>query len=380
MVVFAHMDFMRRALGDSPYFANTGGPGVDLFFVISGYVVGRSLCQHLALRGDLPFLKQLEANAGELRAFFTRRVFRLLPLVCLLIFVNIAYALRYMPSVPGAMREQLMALLAQLTLQADFDQIVLINTHAENRYGVGHLWTLAVEERFYLFAPFLILASGSIRNLMRGAGVLIVAVTLGKVASSWLDMYFNGFLRFDAFTLGILIYLLQAHSKFFSQILPQRDSRSSRISFNVFALLVLLLVARLPVSIVTATGASEMLNTTSYYYSCVYALSGVLIMLAAQNRGYVLAIPGLRLLLGWLGNRSYNIYLFQFIFRDATNLTLIHLGQDPGKHSGMHSICFLAVMCAGSELIYRFYEMPFRKYGRRLSSRMLEGAASPASA
>src|SRR5579871_4507281 len=116
-----------------------GGLGVTIFFFLSGYLITTLM------------LKERE-NTGEINIlhFYARRVFRLMP--PLLISLAIAYGLTYAGLLSGGITRT--GLAAQLLYFANYYGLYfdMGNTIPD---GTGILWSLAVEEHFYIFYPLL---------------------------------------------------------------------------------------------------------------------------------------------------------------------------------------------------------------------------------
>jgi peptidoglycan/LPS O-acetylase OafA/YrhL len=117
-----------------------GGLGVTIFFFLSGYLITTLLLAEHARTGKIDIPK-----------FYARRVFRLMP--PLLISLTIAYSLTYAGLLPGGITPK--GLTAQLLYFANYYGIFFDpgNTVPD---GTGILWSLAVEEHFYIFYPFLL--------------------------------------------------------------------------------------------------------------------------------------------------------------------------------------------------------------------------------
>src|ERR1700733_3368995 len=103
--------------------------GVELFFVISGFVITHSLAN-----------EERDNDTVSLRAFYVRRVLRILPPVAAyLLFVFVLQA-------AGAIDLDRVEWVAALTFTRNF---------CAGHWITGHLWSLAVEEQFYLLWPFM---------------------------------------------------------------------------------------------------------------------------------------------------------------------------------------------------------------------------------
>jgi len=144
-----------------------GWTGVDLFFVLSGYLVGGQLLRMQALGGAVA--------GGE---FYIKRFFRIIPVYLLVVAI---YFL-----IPGFREHEGIAPLWKfLTFTQNFG----LDLAAERAFS--HAWSLCVEEHFYLVLPWLIgplAASGSARTaIWVGASVLIGGLILR--ACSWLELF-----------------------------------------------------------------------------------------------------------------------------------------------------------------------------------------------
>jgi len=127
--------------------ANSGWIGVDLFFVLSGFLITRILIN-------------AREGAGYFRSFYARRFLRIFPLYYGALFFLIVI----LPSLPGFRGNQDLALLRHH--QAEywsyaFNVTFSLHPFAERGdYMSFHFWSLAVEEQFYLVWPLVVLVLG----------------------------------------------------------------------------------------------------------------------------------------------------------------------------------------------------------------------------
>jgi len=139
-----------------------GSWGVVLFFVLSGYLITRLLCAETDCEGHI-----------DIRRFYLRRAFRLLPALIVVCLVLLAAGTAWSQVVPA------------LGYYANYARIAGVDVGP-----LTHTWSLAVEEHFYLLWPLLI---GVIppRHRLRVIGLLAVAavawrgVAIGVMSPSW---------------------------------------------------------------------------------------------------------------------------------------------------------------------------------------------------
>src|SRR5919199_244159 len=136
--------------------------GVEVFFVISGYLITALLLAEWRKRGRV-----------DLKAFWLRRARRLLPALYLLIAVALAYAVVFLPGEVAGLRKDAVAAFGYVTnWYLVLDQKSYFETVGRPSM-LQHLWSLAVEEQFYVVWPLLFavgMGSWRHRPTVSGAG------------------------------------------------------------------------------------------------------------------------------------------------------------------------------------------------------------------
>ena len=159
--------------------------GVEIFFVISGYLITSLLLAEWRQRGRI-----------DLAAFWLRRARRLLPALYLLLVVTLAFAVVFLPGEVAGLRDDAIAAFGYVTNW----YLILANKPYFEIVGrpppLQHLWSLAVEEQFYLLWPLLfIIGMARLRWLRRHVPLtpemmrlrrrrVLLAVIAGAVASA----------------------------------------------------------------------------------------------------------------------------------------------------------------------------------------------------
>ena len=134
LLVFFHHS--GRIIG-SFFFIKTGWAGVELFFLLSGFLLTKLL-----------LYEYKQANSIQLYKYFIRRILRIWPLyflyLLLIIFVSL-FLTKYPLSVPR--------LIGTIFF---YDNILTAGQGFNNNFATGHLWSISLEEQYYLLLPFLI--------------------------------------------------------------------------------------------------------------------------------------------------------------------------------------------------------------------------------
>lgn len=190
-----------------------GFVGVDVFFVISGFLITAHLVQELDKTGRI-----------RLGTFWSRRAIRLLPAS---LTVLAATAIATVVLVPRSLWEQFLGEIVTSTLYVQNWRLVADSVDylaAENTPSpVQHFWTLSAEEQFYVMLPLLLVLVVTLSGARaRRRAVLVSAITaltaLSFAYSLWLtewsasSAYFSTFTRAWEFGLGAIIALVPALS------------------------------------------------------------------------------------------------------------------------------------------------------------------------
>jgi peptidoglycan/LPS O-acetylase OafA/YrhL len=259
-----------------------GWIGVDLFFVLSGFLVS-----------GLLFKTHLRAGRLDVKRFFIRRAFRIYPPFLFLIVVTLA--IRFLDGVPSP-------------FSAVISEFLFVQNYFEGLWL--HTWSLAVEEHFYLILPLVLLVLSRGRRLADDPFsslplifLTLAAGTLGmRVASSYAQPFsfrtalFPSHLRLDSLFFGVLLSYFYHYNRFDLRRL------SNRFSPVLAAAGVLLLAA----PFIYEMEATRWLTT--YGLTLLYLGSGCLLLsilkIDARRHGFVLRTVGL------IGSHSYSIYLW----------------------------------------------------------------------
>ncbi len=199
LVIFDHLGLIQRLPGDP-----LGGfVGVDMFFVISGFLITQQLVSEVGRTGRISFAD-----------FYRRRARRILPMALLVIAVTILAATSaFWPW--RAMAAAADGLWSALFVSNIVFALRGVDYFAADQVSVfQHYWSLSVEEQFYLVWPVVILLVGSTAVSQWRRRLLYVILVLGSVSLVWAcistltspaSAYFSTFARAYQFSLGAML-------------------------------------------------------------------------------------------------------------------------------------------------------------------------------
>jgi peptidoglycan/LPS O-acetylase OafA/YrhL len=151
-----------------------GYVGVDVFFVISGFLITSLLLREVAATGTI-----------SIAGFYARRFLRLLPAATLVTAVTVAAAIAWLPPLrsPQIVLDGLFGTLYGLNYRMAAAGTEYLNADAAPS-PLQHFWSLAVEEQFYLIWPLVLLGAYALGRRRRAPAVTIAAVVAVSFAVS----------------------------------------------------------------------------------------------------------------------------------------------------------------------------------------------------
>jgi peptidoglycan/LPS O-acetylase OafA/YrhL len=279
--------------------AKGGLLGVGVFFVLSGYLITDLLVAEFRRRQRI-----------ALPQFWLRRARRLLPALFVMLFVVTGWVTLFDRAQLSAVRSDLVPGVFYYSNWWFIFQHVSYFAAFGPPSPLGHLWSLAIEEQFYLVWPFLVLAGLKwIRNRRVLIGVALVAAAASAAAMSLLYTPGTDPTRiYDGTDTRAFALLIGAALAF---ALP-RDHTFAPISVGARRLLDV-------VGIVALAGIFVMFWQTSEYDPFLYQGGLVILSVLTALVTAVVVHPGARLgswlgrePLRWIGERSYGIYLWHY--------------------------------------------------------------------
>ncbi|MFJ6132398.1 acyltransferase family protein [Janibacter terrae] len=341
--------------------------GVDIFFVISGFLITTLLVRERRSTGGV-----------DLRGFWTRRARRLLPALLVVVPAAILIARTVEADLLVGIRRQA---LGALTFSTNWLEIASGSNYfaATSPQLFMNFWSLAVEEQFYLFWPLVMLGlmwvhrrfavtEGAVATLVLGIGLvsaLLMAVTFDPAAPT--VAYYGTHTHLFGLMLGAALAIvwtgpLRAYTT--TSLWRARRGWLVGASFATIALLL-------------AVAGEDHAWTFRLGIPLVSVASAILLLAAVERPGRlrtVLELPPLT----WIGQRSYGIYLWHWP-------VILIVAQDIPTNAGTSEFVWtrvwaVVVTLAIADLSFRFVETPVRRLGFRGTARRIGRAFSLRSA
>ena len=333
--------FIVGGLGPNfEWLSRFGWAGVDIFFVLSGFLIGTQVLRPLQRRERLSF-----------GAFYARRAWRILPAFAVVLTLYVCF-----PSLREAAGLQAWWQFATFTMNGLIDY--------NRNQAFSHAWSLCVEEHFYLTFPLLAwwLARRPSAPKFLGVCAGVVLLGIGLRSGVWLhdsaidprrnwfieDIYYPSWMRLDGLLMGVMLATLQVYRPHLWARLQARSNTCLLGGVTVSCLAFWLFRDR--------TG----LLANAIGWPLLSFGFGLLVFAAADCRSLVgrWRIPGV----GWIAAISYSLYLSHKI--------AFHLVQEaivPSIHGsgGLQFATYaLATLLLGAVLHY-LVERPFLRWRDR---------------
>jgi peptidoglycan/LPS O-acetylase OafA/YrhL len=330
------------------YFA-PGWIGVQLFFVLSGYLITRILLENSDQR--------FSARIGR---FYWRRALRILPvLIVILLFSTLLYTTTGHPVEYGRDWHWIAAFMANFARLREGD---LGPFHV-------HMWSLAVEEQFYLLWPFAVLLVSS-RNLK----ILVIATlllspilrfglfeafTLAGFSADYAGkaVYVLPFTQFDAFAAGAALAV-------WPTLFAKHLDRLLMVTLSVAALAGLSVLAWnhfFEGGAFLASFGYSMYLLPSYGYVWGYSVLNLLFVLiiCGTVRSHSWSLPFSSAPLVEVGKISYGVYVYHLPLLVMSSW-IIPVEWTDGSNLGrfIYFVCWLAATIAVAFVSFRYIEQP----------------------
>ncbi|MFE3573864.1 acyltransferase family protein [Lysinibacillus sp. NPDC059133] len=328
--------------------ASGGFLGVDIFFVLSGYLITSTV---LPLKGN-----QLTVGLGE---FWIGRFRRLLPAAYVMNITSFAWATLFHKELLNTLRgDAISSIFYSSNWWFIFHKLSYFDSFGSPS-PIKNLWSLAIEEQFYLIWPILLMLG---LYLVKKPAKLAIYIIIGALCSAVLmgmlyepgadpsRVYYGTDTRSFELLIGCWLALVWPMKRLSSQKLStDHVNKLNAISLVAFSIFIL--------SIVFVDEYQTFLYRGGMFLFCLNA--AILIACVCHPisiLGKILSLKPLR----WIGSRSYGIYLWHYPIM-VLGTPVHEIGNPAYWRVALQLVLILVI----AELSYRFIEMPIRKEGFR---------------
>lgn len=320
--------------------------GVDTFFVISGYLITSLLLFEYENYGRI-----------DLMTFWLKRFKRLIPAMLFVVLFSVIYVVFFEPEILKAIKGDAVAALIYVSnwwyIFQDIDYFDQFKP-----MPLKHLWSLAVEEQFYIFYPLVLLAF--LKIFKRKKWVVVAFFVVSLLSAFWMlhlsapdannaRTYFGTDTRLQTLLLGVIFAFIWPAFK-----LKAEPAKTSRLTVDILGSVALLGLLTL---FLIVNEQQFWLYSGGFYVISLLTL--LIIASVVQPKGKLAEVMGNSLFV-YIGKRSYSLYLWHFVI-----ITFLHKHFVAGQYPFYVYLLDVALTFLMAEVSYRFVETPFRRHGLR---------------
>lgn len=335
--------------------------GVDIFFVLSGFLITSLLLREKVVDGGV-----------SLKNFWLRRARRILPAAFSVMAVSCAAALLVSADLRVGLWQQVLGI---LTFTTNWVQILTETSYFESQIPqlFLHYWSLAIEEQFYVLWPLALIgllwllraAKSTSRRALLAA--IILAAALGSAALMWAGftegtdsspIYFGTHTHAFGLLIGAALAVATSSqntsklaSRWSGSVFPWRSDTAWTIVSSLAGIVIL-------AAFFVMNDKDALAYKGGIFVICL--ATALLIAAAALGKGALIA-PLSHPAMVWVGRRSYSMYLWHWpVFIIAGQL----FDDSPEQaQSGFVAVLTIALVTLLSHLSYQWIELPFQRYG-----------------
>ncbi len=339
-----------------PEWTNTiskfGWSGVDLFFVLSGYLIASQLFQKITQYKEI-----------SLKEFFIKRFFRIIPAYLVVVAVYFCFPL-------VRERESLAPLWKYLT----FTQNIGLDVSRNGTFS--HAWSLCIEEQFYLLLPLILVALVYFKAIKKGFWLLIALFVFGFIIRafcylnfaadiSWLNwsewIYYPTWSRLDGLLVGVSIAALLEFKPTFSKRILKHGNKILLVAVLIFAITYLIF------------SDQESLSASVFGFTLTDIGYGIVVIAALSPKCFLYKYKSA--VTSKIAALSYGIYLIHKIVIHLTQNQAIKFNVDDDSNV-MFLICIITIFIF-SLLLNEIIEKPFLKLRRKILSKKNKTGKNP---
>lgn len=374
---------------DMPNLLRYGTSGVFLFFVMSGFLITLAVKDTFKDDGSQNYLQRLCAHKVELKKFYIKRFYRIVPPVLFILSIMMLFLFFWMGiEQTGLWFNEFMRNTIEVFYGIGMYDVIegsVPGMHFVFSYGIAPLWTIGIDLTFYLLWPLVL--SIVTKHHHRVAlcfwggilGIFIVEPLLVKNSTSF--YYYSHLANFGTFLFGSLLALLYDGKKsgnVDSKNLEGDELKkklekgfNQKVSKKCCCFCILPILFFLILWIYPAFYS----NVRIFYYRIIPEISSVLLIFFAIYNDNLFNLPGIGKILDCIGARSFSIYITSSF---VANFVMCVFGdvfskRDLGDSYEFVQACVIIVLLlALSEIFYRFIEIRYRNRGREIANGILD--------
>jgi peptidoglycan/LPS O-acetylase OafA/YrhL len=323
-----------------------GWTGVDLFFVLSGYLIASQLFEKIARTSHI-----------SLRSFFIKRFFRIIPAYLAVVAIYFCIPYSREKGVPAPLWKYL-----------TFTQNIGLDLSTQGAFS--HAWSLCIEEQFYLLLPFTLAAFLFFKIFSKGFWLLIILFIAGfairfflyqhyikqnpeegNIAFLWHTIiYYPTWCRLDGLLTGIAIAALLTFK-------PHWEDKISKYGNLIFLLSLVILAISFYICY-----DEESFVASVYGFPVVSIGYGVMVLAVVTPSCFLYKFNSK--ITATIATLSYAIYLIHKILIHITQVEFSKFGM-AADSNGMFVLCII-ISIIGAWLINKMIEKPFLKLRRKI--------------
>ena len=309
-----------------------GYVGVDIFFVISGYLITNIISN------------EMENNSFSLIKFYERRARRILPVLIFIVLFSMILSVFFL--MPSDFEQLMKTAISVVTFSSNiffWQEASYFNISSEIN-PLLHTWSLAVEEQFYIIFPLLLLLTWPFGKKLTFYVLILVFVSsiILMILAAYIYPYPN-YLNASFYLLPMRCWEIMAGA-ILSLYLKKNNIHSNKNNFFSISGLLLIILS-------VFSFDSEIIYPS--FYTFLPVLGTVLIITFAQKNTFVHMILSSKVLVG-IGLISFSYYLWhQPIFAFIKYLTV-------EKPDTLLMLLISFILIPLSYLTWKFIEKPFR--------------------
>jgi peptidoglycan/LPS O-acetylase OafA/YrhL len=332
------------------YFLKFGWSGVDLFFVLSGFLISSRL---------IPFIN----DKGILLQFYRNRLLRIIPLY--FTFLISFFLFWFFFANKDTVLQNPFYTNNWYAFFLFIQNWIYIHFPEQPLESLNHFWSLAVEEQFYIFFPIFILLTRKPKRILAIALVLIFIILLGRslyyfvFSTNYQSIYWNTFFRADSFLIGSVVFII------FNYYNNSKELFKTYIYYFFASVILIVSGAIFYKSILMSNPSFQ-----TFGYTCISVIFGYILLQSINSSNHLLSRMLSNSTLQYLGKISYGLYIFHwpiyFMGFGILNKIFKNHYINYAQLNTLNICCSILITFLISHLSYKYFESYFLNLKKKL--------------